>query len=409
MSKPGKSTSCAEKGVWTPIPASAPASTPLSLKTIDPAEDSRIASAGKMSFHITGCSGNYDHARHTEAVAAAIIARGDSSFLYHLGDITYVEPKVKTDDDQYTMYNSQFLAPYTKYPKCIVAIAGNHDGKNSKHAETSAVQCFLANFCADPKHWPAKWVQNATDSRPAMIQPYPYWRFDTPLAYFVGLYANISNGGILDDPSANADYTKGPQYQWLVAQLKDIKDKNQTNSPRRAVLVTVHYPPYSGATNFDVRGDPQQGETPGEKNAPFLAAALQQAFADSGQRPDVLFSAHAHLFERLTYTFADKTSMPCLIVGCGGHSLEKLFDECDGSKGKKQKVPFDGVMPGSYTLPKHDSLQVVAYEDEKHGGSYGFIEVTIAKRVLTCTFYNTSGGTGDTFSLDLDTHRYVQP
>ena len=91
MSKPGKSTSCAEKGVWTPIPAAAPASTSLSLKTIDPAEASRVASAGKMSFHTTGCSGNYDHARHTQAVAAAIVARGDSSFRYPLGDITYVD------------------------------------------------------------------------------------------------------------------------------------------------------------------------------------------------------------------------------------------------------------------------------------------------------------------------------
>jgi hypothetical protein len=379
------------------------------LKTIDPDEDKSISSSGKMSFHMTGCSGNYEDTHDTQAVATAIIAQGGSSFLYHLGDITYVEPKVKTDDDQYTMYNSQFLAPYTAYPKYIVAIPGNHDGKDSKSTETSAVQSFLANFCADPKNWPAKWAQNRTDSRPAMIQPYPYWRFDTPLAYFIGLYANISNGGILDEPSANSDYTKGPQYRWLVAQLQDVKEKNKTNSPQRAVLVTVHYPPYSGATNFNVRGDPQNRETPDEKNAPYLAMALQQAFSDSGQRADVLFSAHAHLFERLTYTYSDKTSMPCLIVGCGGHSLENLFEECDGSKGEKQKVPFAAVMPGSYAIPKGDSVQVVAYEDKKNGGSYGFIGVTIEKRVLTCTFYNTSGTVRDTFSLDLDKHQYVHP
>jgi len=121
----------------------------------------------------------------------------------------------------------------------------------------------------------------------------------------------------------------------------------------------------------------------------------------------VLFSAHAHLFERLTYTYADKSVMPCLIVGCGSHSLEKLFEECDGSKGAKQKVPFDAVMPGSYRLPKGDAVKVEAYEDAHKGGSYGFIEVTIEKRVLRCTFYNTAGTPGDTFSLNLHKHKYA--
>jgi hypothetical protein len=226
MSKNGKAaTSCAEKGIWTPVPSATPQSTSLSLKTIDPDEDKSISSAGKMRFHMTGCSGYYGDVSNTQAVAAAIVARRNSSFLYHLGDITYTGSE-KTDDDQYTMYNNQFLAPYTKYPKCIVAIPGNHDGKNSKIAETSPVQTFLANFCADPKKWPTKWAHNATDSRPAMIQPNPYWRLDTPLAYFIGLNANISNAGILDDPSKNPEYIKGPQYQWLVAQLKDVKEKN---------------------------------------------------------------------------------------------------------------------------------------------------------------------------------------
>jgi hypothetical protein len=144
------------------------------------------------------------------------------------------------------------------------------------------------------------------------------------------------------------------------------------------------------------------------KNAPFLANALQQAFTDSGQRADAVFSAHAHLFERLTYTFADKTTMPCLIVGCGGHSLENLFDECDGSQGNTRNVPFDAVMPDGFTLPTGDRVQVEAYEDVKHGGSYGFIEVGIEQRVLTCTFYSTSGR-GDRFSLNLDTHEYIEP
>jgi hypothetical protein len=63
--------------------------------------------------------------------------------------------------------------------------------------------------------------------------------------------------------------------------------------------------------------DPQQSETPNEKHAPCLAVALQQ-------RADALFSAHAHLFECITYTDADRTIMPCLIVGCGETALNLL-------------------------------------------------------------------------------------
>jgi hypothetical protein len=106
MSKGAKS--CADKGVWAPVPAKLPKSTLLSLKTIDRDEDKSISNAGKMSFHMTGCSGNYDDTTNTAAVATTMIVQGGSSFLYHLGDVTYVEPKVKTDDDKRAMYNKQF-------------------------------------------------------------------------------------------------------------------------------------------------------------------------------------------------------------------------------------------------------------------------------------------------------------
>jgi hypothetical protein len=86
-----------------------------------------------------------------------------------------------------------------------------------------------------------------------MIQPYVYWRLDTPLAYIVGLYSNIANGGVLDDPTAYPVFTNGPQYQWLVGELKAVAAANSQNSPKKAVLLAVHYPPYSGATNFNVR------------------------------------------------------------------------------------------------------------------------------------------------------------
>ena len=405
---------CAEHGTWTPVPRKVPEKTSLSLSSIDPHEDERISSNGAMSFHMTGCTGN-EPANHTTAVANAM-RQQDASFLYHLGDITYVD---SDDDNQFDMYNRQFLAPYTNYPEQIVALAGNHDGKDSPEAKKSAVQTFLGNFCAEPADWPARWRGNTTDKRPAMIQPYVYWRFDTPLAYFIGLYANISNGGMLDDPAKHPDFTKGPQFQWLVSQLIKVKTRNGAlpAASKRAVLVTVHYPPYSGATNFNIRGDQRNGETPKQAKAPYLAIALQQAFAASGQRADAIFSAHAHLFQRLTYTYADDTLMPCVIVGNGGHSLEQLFEECDGSAGQAKPVPFPAVAPGSFSFPAGESAIVEAYSDANAeaalgttaSGQYGFIRVSLEQRVLTCTYWNASGAAGDSFSLNLDTHRYVEP
>lgn len=231
---------CVEHGVWTPIPAPAlGGSLTLSLKDIDAKEDERCASAGILTFHLTGCSGDFsDHQPQAQAAAALAAQVHDpgaagvphspatkASFLYHLGDVAYVDDD-KSDpdgDDQTQMYNAQFYAPYTGYGRAIVAIAGNHDGKDAKHGHTSVIDHFLENFCAkDGK--PAK--DNHTDKRPAITQPYVYWRLDTPLAYIIGLYTNIANGGILDDP---AKPDQRPQYDWLVAQLADVKQKNTTN------------------------------------------------------------------------------------------------------------------------------------------------------------------------------------
>jgi hypothetical protein len=175
-------------------------------------------------------------------------------------------------------------------------------------------------------------------------------------------------------------------------------------SQRKAVLLTVHYPPYSGATNFKVRGDPSKGgpaakgkrpAQPNNYNVPYLAVVLQQAFKDGRQRPDAIFSAHAHLFERLNYKFADGTVVPCLISGCGGHSpMEKLFDACDGTSQKASKPPFDAVKPRSFQFPKGDHAKVKYYEDGEKGGRFGYLKVTIHnnKRSLTCKLMGVTDG-----------------
>jgi acid phosphatase type 7 len=381
--QPPDPTRCAEHGVWTDVtqvrhpPANQP---PLPFSSVDPEENQRILSSGKMSFAMVGCSGDPTTGANTQAVAAAISADQDLSFFYHLGDIIYTISGSDTEGGEpikpysHSLWDNQLFGPYAKFPKKIFAIAGNHDGKYKE--KILALRDYFRFFCADTVEPPT-----GAKHRRQMTQPYIYWRLDTPYAYIIGLYSNIANSGILDKPSeyTTANFTDGPQYKWLVEQLQAIAMMNKTaGEQRRAVLLTVHYPPYSGATNFNVRGDPSKGgpaakgkhpAQPNNYDVPCLAAALQRAFKDSGQRPDAMFSAHAHLFQRLNYKFADGTVMPCLIVGCGGHSpLEKLFHACDGTSQKASKPPFDAVKPEPFQFPKGDQAKVKYYDDREQGG-----------------------------------------
>jgi acid phosphatase type 7 len=405
MSKDAEKLKCVEHGVFTSPPARPAGKDPLDLAAIDPAENQRIISSGKMSFAMVGCTGDPQTPAATEAVAKAMIAADDTSFFYHLGDVIYIKKASDGSEsgDTPALWNDQFYAPYSKYPKQIVSVPGNHDGKSTP------ITNYLGTFCGDAAQWPKPWQGNTTDRRPAMIQPNVYWRLDTPAAYFLGLYSNVVNGGMLDDPSAHPDFTAGPQYKWLVRELNAVAVANKRNSAKKAVLLAVHYPPYSGAANFDIRGDQSLGPTPSASNAPYLAVILQQAFTESGQRPDAIFSAHAHLFQRLTYTFADGTIMPCLVAGCGGHSpLEVLAEQCDGKIASTRPVPFPAVLPGSFEFPKGHSAQVEYYNDnESHHSQFGYLKVTVKARTLTCQFVGAkSGKIHDECTLDLETHKY---
>jgi hypothetical protein len=151
LSKKGsKSTACAEHGVWTDVPAPPLATQqPLSFSSIDANGNEQIVSSGKMTFTMVGCSGDPSDGTNTKAVATAIATAGDSSLLYHLGDLIYTEKGSDAttdgseDGDTRALWNSQFYAPYTGYAKQIVSVAGNHDGKSTPIID------YLGSFCSD--------------------------------------------------------------------------------------------------------------------------------------------------------------------------------------------------------------------------------------------------------------------
>jgi hypothetical protein len=429
---------CVEDGVWTPLPVAVPdGDLRLRLKDVDPDASRAIKKRrGVMSFHLAGCTGDPVHPEPLAKVAEAMARQvadprahgGDAgaapaSFFFHLGDIVYKPEKPKHEQpkephakdphakDQSLLYNQHFYAPYRGYARSIFAIAGNHDAKEPKlpdDSEHSAIQHFLQNFCA-PQKQPA--ADNQTHDRPAMPQPHPYWLLQTPLAYIIGLYTNDINGGQLDDPHGE----EAPQYDWLVRTLTAIRKA----ADGRAVLLAVHYPPYSAAANFPQRGDPNltpKGPREFPPKLKFLATTLRRAYRKSQQYPDAVFSAHAHHYQRLTYTQADGREIPHLIVGSGGHApLEPLAEACDTKTvGEAPTLPCDALLPKKLKLPAGDRARLVAYNDR----DFGFLRVTLnaPKKTLVGEFFAAHSDCPDRagppalrdwFVLDLKKHALV--
>ena len=337
---------CVENGLWASIRVTPPASPlMLKLKDVDADLSNRIKDAEVMSFHVTGCTGHYGNDVPGQAVADAMAAQVEdaragggnedakkAAFLFHLGDIIYKDEDKKnpTREDMQKLFNEQFYETYKNYPREIFAIPGNHDGKIKDDQGKSAIDHFMENFCASDRHISSD--DPSGSPRKTMIQPYPYWVFKTPLAYFVCLYANDINGGQLDDPESDA----APQFNWLVDTLKMIRKEDDG----RAVFLAIHYPPFSGASNFPERGNPNLGPTPHTRVLKPLAKILQEAFEASKLYPDAVFSAHAHHYQRLIYFCDDGRQIPYLIVGSGGPApVEALAEYCDGSFSTPPQLP----------------------------------------------------------------------
>lgn len=409
---------CVEGGVWVPIPREPPPGPlMLRLKDVDADESASSKRRGVLTFHMTGCTGHFGRPVPQAKVAAAMARQIDEphcfggskravapSFFYHLGDIVYKDED-KTDQeraDQQKLYNEHFYTPYSGYSRTIFAIAGNHDGKDSKHPEKSAIRHFLRNFCASARN-PSP--DDPTHGRLTMIQPYPYWLLRTPLAYIIGLYTNDINAGQLDHPTGEAR----PQYDWLVRTLRAIRKRKDD----RAVFLAVHYPPYSAAANFQERGNPNLGPTSGAGKLRPLGMILEEAFHESGQYPDAVFSAHAHLYQRITYTRADGRQIPYLIVGSGGHSpIENLACSCEEEPASAPATPCPIVLPKGLIIPNGASAELVAYNHL----DFGFLRLTLdaGKRQLLGEFFAAFSESRDSarlpeltdsFCLDLREHR----
>jgi len=412
---------CVENGCWAQISRPRPKGPlMLKLKEVDANLSRRIKDDGVMSFHLTGCTGHYGIPAPGQAVAEAMAAQAKdaragggseaakaAAFFFHLGDMIYKDPDKENPEreDMQKLFNEQFYTTYKDYPREIFAIPGNHDGKTKDKDGKSAIDHFMMNFCTLNRH-----ISNDnlnSSERKTMIQPYPYWLFRTPLAYFVGLYTNDVNAGQLDDPESN----ETPQFNWLVETLKEIRKEDSG----RAIFLAIHYPPFSGASNFPERGNPNLGPTKHTRVLKPLAKILQEAFEASNLHPDAVFSAHAHHYQRLTYCCDDGREIPYLIVGSGGHTpVEALSERCDGSVGTpptRPQFPLLSVAPPGFAFPDGESAKMAEFNDKEHG----FLRMTLdlKRRVLLGEYfvaYSAASGSirpalRDNFTLDLKRHR----
>lgn len=403
----------------------------LDLADIDAGESARIAATGRMAFHLLGCSGDPADPKPQDAVAQAMAAQmglpEPPSFLYHLGDIAYKDHDAAPgtpSPDWDALYKEEFYRAYGSYPREIFAVPGNHDGKYKEHQGAvdlarSGMWHFLSNFCDGVRRKATKNPDAPNDvSRATMTQPYPFWVLETPAACLIGLHTNICNGGSLDAPDAPPGSPGAVQYDWLVTRLTAIK----ASRGARAVLLLLHYPPLSAAADFPQRGDPQSPRTPKARPQRWLWDVLHQAFRDGGLWPDAVFSAHAHLYQRLTYVQGegglDERQIPFLIIGSGGHGpVEGMWRRCEG--GGIEAPPLAPgtkvALPPALSLPAGDTVRLEQYNDQ----DFGFLRVGVdpASRRLLIEFFaayplspSPNGAPRpchDACLLDLDTHRLL--
>lgn len=256
----------------------------------------------RMAFHMVGDTGSVRHSEFQQTVARTLAAQlADKAeispaFLYHLGDIVYNFGEAEE-------YPAQFLSPYNRYNAPIFAIPGNHDGDINPTAlnQYESLDAFMQVFC-DTK--PRRVNFGGSDGRMSMVQPNPYWTLETPLARFIGLYANVTKHGIID----------AEQQEWFIEELRTAG----TAGNQQAIIVCLHHAPYSADTNHG--------------SSLAMIDFLQHAYSQAGVTPDLVCSGHVHSYQRFQQTLSDGTTIPYIVAGAGGYAdLHRVADLDDPS------------------------------------------------------------------------------
>jgi len=143
---------------------------------------------------------------------------GGTLFAYIVGDVVYHHGAAE-------LYQEQFYAPYSVYPRPIFAVPGNHDGDPDR-SDGNALAGFVANFCAPPTGPLPIGAQ-----RTPIGQPNVYWTLEAPWLRIVGLYTNVPEGGVVE----------AEQRAWFLAEMeRPLEGKH--------LVVAMHQPVFSAST-----------------------------------------------------------------------------------------------------------------------------------------------------------------
>src|SRR5919201_2938924 len=249
---------------------------------------SAIENRGTLTFHTVGDTGGVKSPEPQEIVTMWMEHDFDTvdpppSFFYHLGDVVYF-------DGERSGYYDQFYDPYLHYGAPIFAIPGNHDGDVAIPPPgvepPPSLQGFMLNFCSPD----GAVTPEARDApRPAMTQPNCYWTLLAPLVTVVGLYTNCPEHGVVEQDQA--DWFKGE----LAAAPQD-----------KALVVALHHPPYSGDSHHS-------------SSIP-MRTLLDESFAASGRRPNLVLTGHVHNYQRWSVPDGDGDGpLTYIVAGAGGY------------------------------------------------------------------------------------------
>jgi len=314
----------------------------MDLAGILPKRSAAVQKAGKMVFHMVGDTGaahnpgaQQNMADHMADQVKNSALPDQPSFFYHLGDIVYTFGEEK-------YYMDEFYKPYAAYEAPIFAIPGNHDGYIIAESPFS-LDAYLRHFCSPMLHvTPASVNADARRPRPAMTQPNPYFRLNTPFVTILGLYSNT--GGQLDDLNSTE------QQDWLAQELKAAP----TN---KCLIIAVHHPPFS-------RGH--------HGNATPVQKAIDAACSSAKRQADAVFSGHVHNYERFTRKIGP-LEIPYVVAGAGGHTgyhvdtVDEAAPLPAGVKAEKTETSNPGFLRVSvdrselrceyHTIPRHDKIK----------------------------------------------------
>jgi acid phosphatase type 7 len=251
------------------------------------------------TFHVIGDSGGVKDPNPQLAVAKALAAdlleHPEVGFLYHVGDIDYLEGA----DAEYA---PQFFEAYADYLRHIVGIPGNRDGAGGDHLAS-----FMAYLCdTSPRLLP----QFAEYQRDTMTQPNCYWTLEDPAVTIVGLYSNVPSGGEIQQN----------QREWFVEELRAARE-------RKPLIVALHHPPFSV--------DAHHG---GSAN---MWTLLTECFKEAGRYPALMLAGHVHDYQRFSIVL-EGHAITGIVIGNGGyHYLHPLAADAKAGEELAEGVTFE--------------------------------------------------------------------